>query len=377
MADQWTVYLRAPNLSREGQISDYQTLECVERFNDVGTWSLDIDMHTRHARALITPGYGIEVVRDDGQVIMSGPLDTRKRKKSLTENRMTVAGFDDNIWLRRRQAHPQPGSSAPPYSTTEYDVRTGTASTVLRAYADVNLCSGAVMPRRVTGAALDVDPLVGTSVTGRARWQPLLELLQELALAGDGIGFRLRKSGTALLFTTYQPVDKTATVTFSEELGNLVEYDYDSAGPASTYLYVGGGGEGTARTIREQASDESVDWGRIEKFVDRRDTTDSTELEQEITKTQEEDVSKVGLSITPIDTPQQKYRTHYDLGDKVTVMIDGESVQELVREVKTVLTPNGPQKVLPTIGTVSRRGVLKLFDRLRSQQSRINNLERR
>jgi hypothetical protein len=187
----------------------------------------------------------------------------------------------------------------------------------------------------------------------------------------------VQRDATGLQFVVYQPVDKTGSVRFAVELGNLSAYSYTAQAADTNYAFVGGGGEGTARTIREgQDSDEIISWGRVETFVDRRDTTSTTELDQAITQALAEGAGKTDLSITPIDRPGQTYLTHYDLGDKVTAVIGGAAVQELVREVRIVLSPES-QRIVPTIATPGRRDILAVFRRLARLESRMTNLERR
>lgn len=375
----FVVYLLNPNLEREAQIEDFVSCELVERFNGVGAWMLTVHAGSATAGLLATPQYGIEVMRCcDGETLMSGPMTKRRRERTANEDKLLVSGPDQNVWLSRRRAHPQPATSAPPYNSQAYDVRTGTASTIMREYVDVNAAGSALTARQVPALDLASDPVIGESVTGRARWQSLLDLEQELAIAGGDLGFWIRKSGTELLFEVYQPQDKTASVLFSEALGTLAEFEYEATAPAATYLYVGGGGEETARVIREGPDPvEYAQWSRFEDFRDRRDTSDTAELDQEREKTLTEMGSVTGLSITPIDKPDQQYRTHYNLGDKVTAVVDGVAIQELITEVKTILTPAGALYARPTIGTVNRKGVLGAFDRLRSLGSRLTNLERR
>jgi hypothetical protein len=375
----FVVYLLNPNLDREAEIDDFASCELVERFNAVGAWVLTVHAESPTAGLLTSPQYGIEVVRaSDGLTLMSGPMVKRKRVRDANNNTLMVSGPDQNVWLARRRAHPQPATSAPPYNSQAYDVRTGVASTVMRQFVDVNTAGSALTSRQVPNLTLASDPAVGSSVTGRARWQSLLELEQELALAGGNLGFRIRKSGSDLVFEIYQPQDKTASVLFSEALGTLAEFEYEATAPTATYLYVGGGGEGTARVIREAPEPDAYSqWSRFEDFADRRDTSDTTELDQSLTKSLTEQGAVTGLRITPIDKPDQQYRTDYDLGDRVTAVVDGEPIQELITEVKTILTPAGALYARPTIGTVNRSGVLRAFDRLRSIGSRLTNLERR
>lgn len=373
----WTIYLRAPDLSRVGVIEDFQGCDVVARFADVGTWALDLDARAPLAQQLTQPGYGVELVRD-GTVVLSGDMRYRKRSRDGAKSRIMVSGYDDNVWLARRWAHPQPATTAPPYNAQAYDVRTGQASTIMGEYVDVNAGPGAIVVRRVVGLALAADPTIGTTVTGRARWQPLLQLLQELAVAGGGLGFHLRRSGATREFSVYQPADLTGSVRFSTELGNLASYEYESEAPTANYVAVGGGGEGTARTIREGQDPQSVvDWGRIEDFKDRRDTTVDAELDQEITKSLGETAGTYGLTITPIETDHLRYLVDYDLGDQVTAVLDGEPIRDVIREVRIKLSPDGPQQYRPAIGTPGRAEVLRIFRRLRATDTRLTNLERR
>lgn len=380
----YALYARDASLARVAQIGDYQRAELVLRFNAPGTWLLDMDARASGASELLQDGAGLVVVRDDASVVLSGPVTRRERNQENEQNRLLVAGADDNAWLERRLASPQPSTSAPPYNSQAYDVRTGQASTILRQYVDVNIGPSALSVRRITGLTLAADPALGSTVTGQGRWQPLLELLQELALAGGGLGFRLRQSGSDLEFSVYQPADRTASVKFSFELGNLAALKWSEEAAETNYVFCGGGGEGTSRTIREgQDSTSIVEWGRVESFRDRRDTTDSGQLDQAITEELERGAGPTGLSIVPIDLPQMAYGTHYDLGDRVTAVVDGEPIQEVIRELKILLTPAEGVQVIPTIASPARGPSLSLFDRLRRNdrlhqaERRLTNLERR
>jgi hypothetical protein len=370
------VYARSPLLLRNGE-ADFVEAEFNVRFNAVGSWELKLDGRSTLIDQLLSPGWGIEVVNDDGITVLSGPVDERRREFDASRNLVTLYGSDDNTHLAERLANPEPATALPPYSTNAYDVRSGTCSTVLRAYVNANLGAGALGPRRVTGMGLQADPLVGSSVTGRARWQVLLELLQELAQKGGGLGFRVRQVGAALQFQVYQPVDRSGTVQFSVDKGNLASYTYRAARSSVNYAYVGGGGEGTARTVREaQDSTEIAVWRRIERFVDRRDTTDTTELDQEAAKTLTEGKGETSVSVVPVDLPGSAYLTDYDLGDRVSAVVD-DTITDVIREVKITLTPDGPQKVQPSIGTPGYQDVLKLFRSLQKINTRVTNLERR
>jgi hypothetical protein len=373
----WVVYARDATLTAVAQIADYQRLAAVLRFNDVDSWVLDMDAQAPGASSLMRDGAGIVAVLGS-TVVLSGPVTGRERVFDDKQNRLKVTGAGDAVWLTRHEAHPQPATPAPPYNVQGYDVRTGVASTILRQYVDVNVGPSALATRAVPGLTLAADPVLGTSVTGRARWQPLLELLQLLAIAGGSLGFRLQQSGAGISFSVYAPTDRTASVIFSTDLRNLAAFAWSEQAPEANYVYVGGGGEDTARTIYEGLDSASIArWGRVETFRDRRDTTVAAELAQAATDELSQAAGPVSLEMTPIDLSQMSYLTHYTLGDKVTVVMDGVAVQQLIREVSIALTPDDGAVVVPTIGTPGRQEILGLFDRLRDAESRLTQLERR
>lgn len=363
-------------LGLEGQIDDFIKLEMVLRFNGVSTWTLDLPADGTDAAVMDFDG-GLVVSRD-GQTVMSGPVAARDRVWNAKTNALTLAGVDDTVWLARRLALPDP--AGPPYDTQAYDVRTGPAETVMHGFVDYNAGPSAKSERQVPGLILAPDLGRGTSVTGRGRFHPLHELLPRLALAGGDLGFRIVQDGDQLLFEVYEPSDLTGTAKFSEGLGNLAELKYFERAPAGNYAYVAGGGEGTARVIVEGGDSGSiVRYGRHEMFVDQRQTEDVGELTQKRDETLDESAARTGLGITPIDTERLAYGIDYRLGDRVTAIVDGTSIADVLREVHIVLDGDGVT-VKPTIGTPGQhdpRRVLNIFDRFDQLNQRVGQLERR
>lgn len=377
MLDVWVIHVRDPLRQRQALLDDYSKFEAIRRFNRVGTWQIDVSGSSTAGLLLTQPGWGIEVVQeDDTTPAFSGPATAVSRSRGASTDTVTVSGVDDIIHLEDRLAHPQPGSSAPPYSTTEHDVRTGVCSTILRQYVDVNAGPSAVSQRRVL--TLAGDPVVGSTVTGRARWVNLREFLEGLALSGGGLRFDVEQDAEDLVFRVSMPEDKSDAVKFSLDIGNLGTFDYSASAPSVSYVYCGGNGEGTARTIQEgQNSADIVDWSRrIERFADRRDTSDTGELGQEITKALEEGKGETGLSFVPVDLPGMTFGVDYDLGDRISAVLDDE-ITEVIREVKVTQSPDSGLVAVPSIGTSSFRDTARLFRRLVAAESRLLWLERR
>lgn len=500
------LYARAATLRRTGQVTDLVKLEAVLRHNAVGTWVLELDRNSAAAELMLA-AEGLVIVRN-GRTLLSGPRTVRQTVLAGGRHTLMLAGVDDTVWLDRRLALPVP--AGPPYIAQAYDVRKGAAETVLRAYVDANLGPGATVPRRLAGLTLPADQARGAAVTGVARFQPLLEVMQELALAG-GVGFRVVQVGLGLQLEVYLPADRTRAAVFSTELGNLAGYDYSDELPTATYAYVAGQGEGTARTIVEGgtaalavvdapvpngytfivAAEWSQDTGgvggavrrytnvganhatvtvtapaagfyeviydadadanrtdadvsvdgvvvrrlsaatetgttngttvrrlvlvtvmflaagahtlrvqrvndgsarfvsfqgftirrvdfRAEVFKDQRDTNDQAALEQSRTEALTEGQGTTSLKLSPIDTASVAYGQEYGLGDRVTVRVDGEQLQDVVREVKLTFDRAGEQ-VAPVVGTPGARDpeVPRLFDALHRLAQRQSRLERR
>lgn len=373
----WTLYVRNQDLIRSAQIDDYSSLSAVCRLNDVGTWELSLDYRAASVPELLAQGAGIEVRLDDF-VILTGPVTAIKRDRSAGANTLSVSGVDDNVWLQRRVAHPQPASTAPPYDAQDDDSRDGVGSTIIWQYVNVNLGPGAISTRKLPTLTMADDPLVGATVSGRARYDVLLELIQDLAVAAGDLAFRIIQVDEGLEFQVYEPDDKSDSVVFSEGFGNISSYSYERTAPEYTYVYGGGDGEGAARTVVEGQDTSGVaTWGRIEKLVDARQQEDGPEVSQQIDTALAENSEKLSLDITPIDTTNLKYGTHYQLGDKVSVVVDGVIVTDLVRQVEIALTASGPQKLTPVLGTPGRNDLISLFTAVRDLASRTRNLERR
>jgi hypothetical protein len=397
----WKIEVRDADLSRVGELDDYQSLDLLLKFNDVSTWSLKIDRSNRLAHDITQPGAGIIVSRN-GTAVLSGEWDRQSHRKDEDANELTLSGVDDTDWLRQRLAHPQPLSTAPPYSTTAEDVRTQVASNVMRQFVGVNIAQDggtpAIPPRIKAGLTRLTDPAYGPVITGRGRWQNLLVLLQELAVQGavDGlpVGFRVVQVSTGLQYQGYVPVDRTATAVFSEGRENLRGFSYDRVRPKANYWFVGGSGTGTARTIYEHVDSPAVaQWGRREdEFVDASSAATAGELQQAGIKAAADDSETHALSVTPIDTDQLSFGVHYFLGDRVTAVLDvlgpdstgvaGDVISDVLRECRIQITPN-ETTVTPAIGTDGAHAAAagqvvptRMFQLVRDLKRRMTNQER-
>ncbi len=376
----FAVYVRDASGARIGEANELGMFTLTDRHNGLGTWEMRLPW-SHPARALLwQPGHGIEVERTtevDGEattvVLASGPLRSARRDSDGIADTATLYGATDVLWIARRRAHPQPASSAPPYSSQAYDVRTGAAETVLKAYVDVHAGPGAIVQRRVPGLTIAADAARGSTVTASARWQPLAELAAGIATRG-GLGVRC----VGLEVDVYEPTDRSGDgIEFSEERGNLGPFTYTLRSPEATYVYAGGSGTGTSRTIVEgQDPAAAIGWGRSETFIDRRDTATTADIDGSIAETLATSAATSALAADVIDTPTCFYGVHYELGDLVGIDVDGTVVARPVSELTVSITAAGTV-VRPFVGEAALApGTFTLLRRLAAVEADVADLQR-
>ncbi|MFJ1765075.1 hypothetical protein ACIOD2_32440 [Amycolatopsis sp. NPDC088138] len=386
MTFEWKVYARDPNYQRQGEIDDYSDLECTPTYNGVGTWKLTLDSRAPTARFMTKPGWGIILTRNDSTIFSGIRTDTR-RTRDARGDQIEISGFSDDIWLQDRLVSPSPTESSPPYALQASDVRAGLASTVIVGYVNANLGPGAVATRRKANFTLAADPAIGYGVRGEARWDAdLLAFIQPLAQTG-AVGFRVVQVGAGLEFQVYAPTDRSATVKFSVEIGNLAGFEYASSRPKANYVYVGASGTGTSRIVKEFSDGDAIaSWERIEgTLVNQSATSDSTQIAQAGADALAQNSEQTSLSFTPIERNDLMFGVHYNVGDYVTVQLEPTvptpyanqgQVVDLVRQATINLVKDGPQTVVPTMGTPARGTVAKLIRAFQDHALRLNMIER-
>jgi hypothetical protein len=278
------------------------------------------------------------------------------------------------------------------FAASAYDVRSGIAETVIRQYVDVNAISAIADPlglsRVVPGLALTTNLGRGANVTEQARFDKLMNkdgsgLLQRLGQNG-GLGFRVVQSGTALQLQLYAPTDRSATVIFSDALGTVSDFDYTWEAPdpeeGGNVAVVAGLGEGVDRTIILRADATSIGhWERSEDFQDARDTSDLATLQQRGDAALAQNAEKIAFAATIAPSDALVWGVDMDLGDKVTITVDGTSYSDLIREVQLTYEQGKGETVTPVVGTPGASVVQRAFGafstRLSKARARLARLE--
>jgi hypothetical protein len=373
----YRVFLRDPAYNIVDELDAWISLDLVIRWNAIGTWRLEIANDTRTVSAVILQKASGIVVRRDGLTILSGSVTSYTRTATTI-----VAAGEDDMALLRELALPDPLTS-PPYPDA-YDVVTAQASAVMRNLVNNNIGPAARADRKVAALQLAADPHLGSTITARAGFQPLITLLSEMAITplAGGLGFRIHQSDTTpntLDFVVYASTDRSADAKFGTELGTAQDYEDTWTAPAANapYVLLGDGLAGT-RTVLEDVDTFSIaeSGRRFETMIDRRDVTDPTEGAQALAEAMAQTSSSRKVTITPIDVPSLQYGTEWELGDLVTFAVNGETFIDLVREVDIQLTPDRGTVVKPLIGQQGATNDSETATYISSVQNRLTNLER-
>lgn len=380
-AEDVIVEYRDWDLTRKGQIpfSDL-SIKFQPVRNGVGSWSVLLPAEHTAAKFLRKPGTGILITDvKSGEVLMSGPT-TRPSSKQTSQDlkgMVTIGGVSDDCILWDGRAWPNPDLLVEA-QTEGHDIRTGNGETVIRQYVSVNIGPGAIADRRSLLASkliLEADQGRGGLVTKSARFPKLGELANEIATL-TGLRFRVVQRGDNLVLEIREVEDKTDIIRLDVANGTLDEQSVEFSAPVTTRVIVAGQGEGADRTLIMRRSAESTaaetQWGRImEEFKDQRNTNDITELEQSGDEILETDgFTRTSVKAVPSNDLTMVYMKDWNLGDRVTVVVDGQETESVVTEAAVVID-HGGMMVGAAIGDVTK------FNTAAALQSQVSDTQRR
>lgn len=204
-------------------------------------------------------------------------------------------------------------------------------------------------------------------VSFQATYKNLLEYETKLAKSA-GYGFRFRPDFTAkkIYFEIYKGLDRSreqtdrAFVEFSDKFDNLneIESRYNDQ-LLKNVAYVGGQGEGVARTFVTVGNDSLSGLSRREMFVDAKDISpdDLTEaqylaaLRERGNQKLAEQIKSESIECSTVPAGNYVYRKDYDLGDIVTVRKSDWGISTKMRITEITETyEHGAAIITPTLG---------------------------
>lgn len=343
------IIIRNASDSPVGELDVFTKFTGKAEFNKPGAFTITTDLSNPKKDLLLTPGAGISLVRN-GSVIFSGPIwrIAKSWKEGQSKEELVVSGITDTGLLATRVVIPQPATTAPPYNVDSHHVETGAGSTVIWTYINEHLGPGARSGRAFGGVTMASDPATGTIITGKGRYDNLLEFVQELAIRAGNYGVEIVDK----VVTVYAPSDKTSTIVLSRDLGNLLSYKFSFRFPEANYIFLAGQGELTAREIVErQDSTSRSSFGTYEFFKDQRNESTTANIQSIGDALLEELATQYSITVEPTEESGIKFQDDYKLGDKIQARIDGETFEHLIREVNIDITRERTS-IKPVLGTV-------------------------
>jgi hypothetical protein len=117
---------------------------------------------------------------------------------------------------------------------------------------------------------------------------------------------------------------------------------------------------------------------RVEKFADRRDTSDTTILDQAGDDGLDKDGPTTSLEVDAVDTPNMRFGRDFFLGDIVFAVVGGAPVTDVLRQVSISVTADRAD-VRSVIGSDSATPstVPKIYTAVTSALRRLAAIEKR
>lgn len=373
----WRVFTRDSDRQLTGQIDVAQELRWTPVLCRGATWSLSLPPGPQ--AALLPPGAGIVAYGPDSdRPSFSGPVTTLGRASATDGQLVTFSGIDDTARLAERIVWPDPDNVWAAQSAAYWTALGVPSETVLKALVQANAGSLALLTRQLGGLVVASNMGRGAPVSVSLRFDNLLDALQG---AAGGLGFQVVQDGLELVFDVYEPRDLHAVARFSAALGNLQSYEYALTAPQANVALVAAQGEGAARELLEVAGEVGPFGDRVERFVDRRDTSDDGTLEQAGLDDLATGATQAALTMGPVDSQGLRFGRDYNLGDVVTVELgEGVAVVDVIRQVEVIVTAAAVTST-PTIGGPNAsdgsssaqlvRIVKQLSTRLRALEARL------
>jgi hypothetical protein len=350
-----------------GQLDAFTKLEFVPAYNAVRGWYVEMDPDNDQVEMM--QAAASLAVKNGADVIYTGTVDDFDYDSE--KNLVTISG-QDALALSGRRALPVP--SGPPYTSAEYDVRSGAAETIIKQYVSYNAGPLAKLSRRIAGLTIEADQARGNTLTCQARFDNLAEFIAIIGLA-RGLGVRVLDGE----FQVYQPVNRSPSILFSDVLDTLGSYKFHVGKPKANYLYGAGAGEGSSQAIYEKGDSASItERGRMETFVNVDRTAVDAEISAQLDAELQKQAGVAWFEFDVIETPDREFWTDFWLGDLVSVQVRGLLYVSRLSELTITAFPDSTADLKPVfVNNATYEISRRTHDRLRMMEQRLARLEQK
>lgn len=421
-AASYLILVRDKDFRFIGEASTWQRLQVNLFFNEVSTWQIEVDGKSETAelfrRIAADPeneGKGGIYITRNGHFLISGPMTEIEEEVSQEGERLIISGSCDLRFIANHLALPHPQYFNSPYMTLDGTSSGGHSdyipnkATPIAQYASwhihtavrTNIGEDAPSQRPPLPFLVTRDNQVGYLIPAGehtiARGENLFELCKGVAGYSDYMGYPIRmtayqyQSGTnsdgspayKIRFECIAAQDKPNAL-LSPEAGTVTAYTYRREAPEANKILMGGSGQGSARRFAYGGDTVSQSlYGIIESFEEYTGgdanswTVEQKILKKEIEAILAEKAEKTFFAFQFQETPAVQYGEHFQIGDRVPIVVKGQQTMEVIREVsfdvsgeeESIELVAGPQSAIS-------RG-LRLFDQVYNLRRRYNGLNKR
>lgn len=335
------VVLDAANADPVSIISNYDEWTTNERYYESSNFKLEIDDNAVGSEELEK---GRFLVERGGEVAFR--IEQLEREESYEEGAYRsyiIASGPEVAHLDERIALPPSGSA--------YDkVSTLAGESAILHYVQGHVAENATAERALPLFGTATDQARGPSISKRARYQPISEVVAEIGMS-TGLGWRtVYRQGQSprFLFEVLERTDRSNEVFIEPSMDAVDEQALlDTILGKKTYALIAGQGEGDARTTAESwsTSAEPSGWDRREMFIDARDLDDDEAAEGALDDRGDEKLEETqpakSFTIEKAALGEFRYGRDWFLGDILMIRNRNWDVEQPMRAIAVSVSRRG------------------------------------
>jgi hypothetical protein len=358
--------------ARRGTIGSYRECRVVPRWNAGGTLEVTLDADHPRVPDLTTPGSRLIAQHRTSpdapwRHLVSGNVTSRGRSGGRGRSVLPfsiLSDYDRVLGALLGWVNPA-GGTADGWVEGQGDEEAYWRASGSAERVALQLIAANAHRSSVPITAVVPNPGRGPQTRVDVRNKTLQEALAGVLALGVGLQVVPAATGPGLVVSGYMGRDIPQPMT--EASGVVNDGSFSISAPTATRVLVAGPGEGTARLFRLVVDEaREAEWGySIEVYRDARDLKSdapdgepptrspalAAAMDARGMETLAEGAAKASASASLTESAAFRYGVGYELGDTVTVVLDGAPpITERITEVELVHKPKEGLTVTPRVG---------------------------
>lgn len=330
------IHMYTPEYKRRG-VLPWVSASVKLRNNDVSTFTVEVDGTDPRVQR-VEEGWRL-VFYDDTDQMIAGHIDKVGISSDAGVRTLTFSGVNDIAWLENMITLPEPDKAPASQDTSKTFKRKGDpAEKTMHTLVRQLVAQDALPAYRRDHARLENptgpvgDDWVGKPVEVNTAFEPVIDVMQTLAEVGE-VNFKSFQDDDVTVFSFYEGVDRSRYARLFERNGGVSSYTIEHSAPTVTDALVAGSAkdgstgeeaDGKPRKLFLRSGNAN-DWAfKALVFDDQSSEEDDDNLKQSGDEALIEGQAKGTFDVEINETPKLRFRTHYDLGDTITILLENE-----------------------------------------------------